>query len=79
MLSHLQGTDDINSETEFFSYEHFYVIYCKFWELDEDHDLVIKREQLLRHEGGGETIAIVYLLFIVWMLISLNIITVTTQ
>ena len=24
-----------------FCYEHFYVIYCKFWELDEDHDLLL--------------------------------------
>ncbi|KAL0239105.1 hypothetical protein PCE1_004796 [Barthelona sp. PCE] len=26
--------DDINKITEFFNYEHFYVLYCKFWELD---------------------------------------------
>lgn len=25
---------DINRITDYFSYEHFYVIYCKFWELD---------------------------------------------
>ena len=23
---------------DYFSYEHFYVLYCKFWELDLDHD-----------------------------------------
>jgi hypothetical protein len=31
----LQEEDDINQVTDFFSYEHFYVIYCKFWELDK--------------------------------------------
>jgi len=30
--------DDINRATRFFSYEHFYVLYCRFWELDHDHD-----------------------------------------
>ena len=28
--------EDINKVLKFFSYEHFYVIYCKFWELDTD-------------------------------------------
>jgi hypothetical protein len=32
--------DDINAVTAYFSYEHFYVLYCKFWELD-----VSKREE----------------------------------
>lgn len=48
-LRHLQDEDDINQITDFFSYEHFYVIYCKFWELDKDHDLFIDREDLARH------------------------------
>eukprot|EP00959_Pyramimonas_sp_CCMP1952_P087589 1832939-Pyramimonas_sp.AAC.1 len=26
--------EDINKVLKYFSYEHFYVIYCKFWELD---------------------------------------------
>ena len=39
--------------TDFFSYEHFYVIYCKFWELDKDHDLFIDREDLARHDDHG--------------------------
>lgn len=45
----LEQEDDINQITDFFSYEHFYVIYCKFWELDKDHDLYISREDLARH------------------------------
>ena len=42
-IRQLEETDDINSVTEYFSYEHFYVIYCKFWELDRDHDLKISK------------------------------------
>ena len=40
--------------TDFFSYEHFYVIYCKFWELDNDHDLEIDAKDLSRHADQGE-------------------------
>ena len=52
-LKLLQDEDDINQVTDFFSYEHFYVIYCKFWELDKDHDLFIDREDLSRHNEHG--------------------------
>ena len=45
----LELEDDINKISDFFSYEHFYVIYCKFWELDTDHDLVINRAELSRY------------------------------
>ncbi|XP_077072180.1 serine/threonine-protein phosphatase 2A regulatory subunit B'' subunit beta isoform X1 [Siphateles boraxobius] len=45
----LEEEEDINQLTEFFSYEHFYVIYCKFWELDTDHDLYIDQRDLTRH------------------------------
>ncbi|XP_055965486.1 serine/threonine-protein phosphatase 2A regulatory subunit B'' subunit beta-like [Sorex fumeus] len=45
----LEEEPDINQLTEFFSYEHFYVIYCKFWELDTDHDLLIDADDLARH------------------------------
>ena len=49
----LEEEDDINQITEFFSYEHFYVIYCKFWELDKDHDLFIDKDDLARHNDHG--------------------------
>ncbi|XP_026888486.2 serine/threonine-protein phosphatase 2A regulatory subunit B'' subunit beta isoform X3 [Electrophorus electricus] len=45
----LDEEDDINQLTEYFSYEHFYVVYCKFWELDTDHDLYIDQRDLARH------------------------------
>ncbi|GFO48812.1 serine/threonine-protein phosphatase 2a regulatory subunit b [Plakobranchus ocellatus] len=45
----LEEEDDINQIKDYFSYEHFYVIYCKFWELDKDHDLYIDKADLSRH------------------------------
>uniref|UniRef100_A0A671T3E7 Serine/threonine-protein phosphatase 2A regulatory subunit B'' subunit beta-like n=1 Tax=Sinocyclocheilus anshuiensis TaxID=1608454 RepID=A0A671T3E7_9TELE len=45
----LEEEEEINQLTEFFSYEHFYVIYCKFWELDTDHDLYIDQRDLMQH------------------------------
>jgi len=41
--------EDINKVTQYFSYEHFYVLYCRFWELDHDRDYRITREDLLRY------------------------------
>jgi len=40
---------DINAECNFFSYEHFYVIYCKFWELDCAHSMSISIPELMRY------------------------------
>ena len=40
-LCQLDEEEDINKALRYFSYEHFYVIYCKFWELDQDHDFLI--------------------------------------
>ena len=44
--------------TDYFSYEHFYVIYCKFWELDSDHDLLIDAQDLSRHADHGKHVII---------------------
>lgn len=49
----LEDEEDINQITQYFSYEHFYVIYCKFWELDRDHDLFIDKQDLTRHNDHG--------------------------
>ena len=43
--------DDINWIRDYFSYEHFYVLYCWFWELDSDHDFFIDQEDFSRYEG----------------------------
>jgi len=52
LLSAFQQVDeeeDINKVTRYFSYEHFYVLYCRFWELDGDRDYKITREDLLKY------------------------------
>ncbi|XP_011858814.1 PREDICTED: serine/threonine-protein phosphatase 2A regulatory subunit B'' subunit beta-like [Vollenhovia emeryi] len=49
VIAVLEHEEDINQVTAYFSYEYFYVIYCKFWELDHDHDLFIDKTDLTRH------------------------------
>lgn len=55
--------EDINLVNEFFSYEHFYVLYCKFWELDKDHDFLLSREDLTPLGGHALTNAVLDRLF----------------
>jgi len=43
--------DDIKNVRDYFSYEHFYVIYCTFWELDSDHDFLLDKDDLLKYDG----------------------------
>ena len=36
---------DINKIRDYFSYEHFYVLYCIFWDLDgNEHDFLLDKE-----------------------------------
>ncbi|KAM3173681.1 Serine/threonine-protein phosphatase 2A regulatory subunit B'' subunit alpha [Hymenolepis weldensis] len=51
VLASLETEEDINLVTQYFSYEHFYVIYCKFWELDANHDLIISKADLAQHNN----------------------------
>ena len=51
VLQELSTEDDINKIRRYFSYEHFYVLYCRFWELDTDHDFFIDKEDFSRYEG----------------------------
>lgn len=43
--------EDINKSKDFFAYEHFYVLYCMFWELDADHDFLINKEEFIKYGG----------------------------
>lgn len=52
-----------NLLSRYFSYEHFYVIYCKFWELDTDHDFLIDKENLIRYGNHSLTYRIVDRIF----------------
>ncbi|KAF1326749.1 Serine threonine-protein phosphatase 2a regulatory subunit b subunit, partial [Globisporangium splendens] len=47
----------------YFSYEHFYVLYCKFWELDTDHDFLLSQDDLVRYGGHALTRVIVDRIF----------------
>ncbi|CAN4105892.1 unnamed protein product [Withania somnifera] len=62
-MQHADEEDDINKVIRYFSYEHFYVIYCKFWELDTDHDFVIDKENLIRYGNHALTYRIVDRIF----------------
>ncbi|CAG8614150.1 8646_t:CDS:10 [Ambispora gerdemannii] len=46
MLRKLETKVDISHTHDYFSYKHFYVIYCSFWELDSNHDLQINEKEL---------------------------------
>ncbi|KAF8065627.1 B''ALPHA [Scenedesmus sp. PABB004] len=59
----LEREEDINRVSRYFSYEHFYVVYCKFWELDSDHDFSLDRTDLARYANCGLTYQIVERIF----------------
>ncbi|XP_063809159.1 serine/threonine-protein phosphatase 2A regulatory subunit B'' subunit beta-like isoform X1 [Pseudophryne corroboree] len=65
LLQHvaLLEEEDINQSTDYFSYEHFYVIYCKFWELDSDHDLYIDEQDLSKHNDHAISSRIIERIF----------------
>jgi len=63
VLQRLEDVEDINEINDFFSYEHFYVIYCKFWELDTDHDMVISQSDLSCYANGSIADAMIERLF----------------
>ena len=50
-LFDIENDPDINKNQDFFSYEDFYVIYIKFWELDSDHDFLLTKEELSKYSG----------------------------
>lgn len=60
---HVDEEEDINKVLRYFSYEHFYVIYCKWWELDTDHDFLIDKENLIRYGNHALTYRIVDRIF----------------
>lgn len=50
ILSHnlLKFVISIYQVINYFSYEHFYVLYCRFFELDVDKDQRITRDDMLK-------------------------------
>lgn len=51
IFKQVASEEDINKIRNYFSYEHFYVLYCRFWELDNNHDFLIDKEDFSRYEG----------------------------
>ncbi|KAL9643501.1 hypothetical protein ABK040_010115 [Willaertia magna] len=51
----LEKEQDTNGEINFFAYEHFYVLYCKFLELDTDHDNMLSKEDLMNYGDNSLT------------------------
>ncbi len=60
----LDSESDVNAELNYFSYEHFYVIYCKFWELDTDHDFIISKQDLAKYDNTGLSSKIIERIFL---------------
>lgn len=56
---HVDEETDINRVTDFFSYEHFYVLYCRFFELDVDKDSKLMKEDLMKYSEHALSEAIV--------------------
>ncbi|MBA0830895.1 hypothetical protein Goarm_015392, partial [Gossypium armourianum] len=62
-MQHVDEEEDINKVLRYSSYEHFYVIYCKFWELDTEHYFFIDKENLIRYGNHALTYRIVDRIF----------------
>jgi serine/threonine-protein phosphatase 2A regulatory subunit B'' len=56
---HVDEETDINRVVDYFSYEHFYVLYCKFFELDSDKDSTLTRGDLSKYGEHSLSDAIV--------------------
>jgi Ca2+-binding EF-hand superfamily protein len=55
MMRSLDKVQDINQVLRYFSYEHFYVLYCRFWELDTAKTHRVDLSNLLNYGQGALT------------------------
>eukprot|EP00672_Neobodo_designis_P019510 CAMPEP_0174840090 /NCGR_PEP_ID=MMETSP1114-20130205/8470_1 /TAXON_ID=312471 /ORGANISM="Neobodo designis, Strain CCAP 1951/1" /LENGTH=647 /DNA_ID=CAMNT_0016074225 /DNA_START=142 /DNA_END=2085 /DNA_ORIENTATION=- len=55
LMRKLDQTSDINLVLRYFSYEHFYVLYCRFWELDREKTHALPLSALMDYGGGTLT------------------------
>lgn len=63
MFTLVDEEEDINKVTQFFSYEHFYVLFCRFYELDTDRDNKLTRENIMKYADHALSDAIVARIF----------------
>ncbi|GKT27688.1 hypothetical protein ADUPG1_000134 [Aduncisulcus paluster] len=59
----LDCEEDVNRVLKYFSYEHFYVIYCQFWQLDKDHDMKLTKKDLCEYQSFKISKLVVDLIF----------------
>ena len=59
-LKDLEKHNDINLVRNFFSYKNFYVLYCKFWELDTNRDGYIQLRDLIHYEGAFSSFSFLF-------------------
>lgn len=45
--------EDVNSTHRMFNYQHFYVTFCKFWELDGDSDGYLTEEEMGKYNSSS--------------------------
>ncbi len=63
-LSHCASARVFHTQVyKYFSYEHFYVIYCKFWELDTDHDFLLDSSDLAKYSQCALSLQIIDRIF----------------
>lgn len=55
--------EDINAVKAYFSYEDFYCLYCRFWELDTNRDMKISEEELMKYSDHSLSAPIVARIF----------------
>jgi serine/threonine-protein phosphatase 2A regulatory subunit B'' len=48
IFTRAEAMDDVNTAQHIFNYQHFYVTYCKFWDLDSDSDGFISKDDLFK-------------------------------
>lgn len=58
-VMHELDEKDVNLVLQYFSYEHFYVLYCKFWELDTDRDQLVGFDDLCKYGQGSVTPSVI--------------------
>ncbi|KAI8985251.1 hypothetical protein BDB01DRAFT_850292 [Pilobolus umbonatus] len=59
LLNEIKPAIDLYTVHTLFSYKQFYVIYCKLWSLDTDHDLLLTQSDLLNYNMGSLTQSVI--------------------
>uniref|UniRef100_A0A0N4ZQ94 EF-hand domain-containing protein n=1 Tax=Parastrongyloides trichosuri TaxID=131310 RepID=A0A0N4ZQ94_PARTI len=65
ILETLHEKGKLDNEPYYFSYIHFYVIYCKFWDLDDNHDMRISSVDMKKYGNGALTSRIIERIFLI--------------